>query len=202
MSRLRKAVQDYIEMRHRLGFKLHDAQIGLLKFVSFLEQHKAFYITIALAMQWAQENPSARLCEWARRLSFVRGFARHWSATDPRTEVPPWGLLPHRPGRARPYLYSDEEIRLLLEATLPQGSPKTGHTGSPPIRPYGRHGLWSQAGLWKSRQRGRLVIRSAIPVFAQPQQQHHLICRSVQRKTTALYAPKSNNGVHDRLVCG
>lgn len=95
MSRLRKGVQDYIEMRHRLGFKLHDAQIGLLKFVSFLEQHKAFYITIALAMQWAQENPSARPCEWARRLSFVRGFARHWSATDPRTEVPPWGLLPH-----------------------------------------------------------------------------------------------------------
>ncbi|MGA8554736.1 MAG: tyrosine-type recombinase/integrase [Candidatus Acidiferrales bacterium] len=118
MSRLRKGVQDYIEMRHRLGFKLHDAQIGLLKFVSFLEQHKAFYITIALAMQWAQENPSARPCEWARRLSFVRGFARHWSATDPRTEVPPWGLLPHRPGRARPYLYSDEEVRLLLEATL------------------------------------------------------------------------------------
>jgi integrase/recombinase XerD len=82
------------------------------------EQHKAFHITIALAMQWAQENPSARPCEWARRLSFVRGFARHWSATDPRTEVPPSGLLPHRPGRARPYLYSDEEIRRLLEAAL------------------------------------------------------------------------------------
>ena len=118
MSTLRKAIQDYIEMRRNLGFKLHDAQIGLLKFASFLEKHNASHITIALAMQWAQENPSARPCEWARRLSFVRGFARHWSATDPRTEVPPWGLLPHRPGRAKPYLYSEQEIRLLLEAAL------------------------------------------------------------------------------------
>jgi len=118
MSTLRKAIQDYLEMRRNLGFKLHDAQIGLLKFASFLEKHNASHITIELAMQWAQENPSARPCEWARRLGFVRGFARHWSATDPRTEVPPWGLLPHRPGRARPYLYSDTEIQRLLEAAL------------------------------------------------------------------------------------
>jgi integrase/recombinase XerD len=36
MSTLRVAVQDYIEMRRSLGFKLHDAAIGLRKFVSFL----------------------------------------------------------------------------------------------------------------------------------------------------------------------
>lgn len=118
MSTLRKAIQDYLEMRRNLGFKLHDAQIGLLKFALFLEKHNASHITIELAMQWAQENPSARPYEWARRLGFVRGFARHWSATDPRTEVPPWGLLPHRPDRARPYLYSDTEIQRLLEAAL------------------------------------------------------------------------------------
>jgi integrase len=117
MSILHKAVHEYIEMRRSLGFKLNDAEAGLHKFVAFLEQQGASHITIKLAMQWAQENPSARPAEWARRLSFVRGFARYWSATDPQTEVPPWGLLPHRPRRAQPYLYSDEEIRLLLEAT-------------------------------------------------------------------------------------
>jgi integrase/recombinase XerD len=68
MSRLRKAIQDYLEMRRNLGFKLHDAQIGLLKFASFLEKHNARHISIDLAMQWAQENPSASPCEWARRL--------------------------------------------------------------------------------------------------------------------------------------
>jgi integrase/recombinase XerD len=50
------------------------------------------------------------------RLGVVRGFARYWSATDPTTEIPPDGLLPYRPGRAKPYLYSDEEIHKLLRA--------------------------------------------------------------------------------------
>ena len=48
----------------------------------------------------------------------MRGFARYRSATDSRTEIPPWGLLPHRPERARPYLYTDTEIQQLLEAAL------------------------------------------------------------------------------------
>jgi len=111
MSALHKAVQDYIEMRRSLGFKLHDAAIGLRKFVAFPEQHNASHITVALSLQWAQENFAVQPVEWARRLSFVRGFARHWSATDPRTEVPPEGLLPYRPARVRPYLYSEEEVR-------------------------------------------------------------------------------------------
>jgi integrase/recombinase XerD len=118
MNTLRQGVHDYIEMRRSLGFKLRNVERDLRKFILFLERHRASHITIALAMQWAQENPSARPFEWARRLSFVRGFARYWSATDPRTEIPLWGLLPHRPRRAQPYLYSDEEIRLLLEAAL------------------------------------------------------------------------------------
>jgi integrase/recombinase XerD len=82
MNTLRSAVHDYIEMRRSLGFKLQDAKRGLLKFLSFLERQNASHITTTLALQWAQENPLARPVEWARRLSFVRGFARHWSATD------------------------------------------------------------------------------------------------------------------------
>ena len=118
MSTLRVAVQDYLEMRRSLGFKLHDAGIGLLKFVSFLERQNASHITVALALQWAQESSSVQPVEWARRLSFVRGFARHWTATDPRTEVPPAGLLPYHPVRVRPYLYSEDEIQQLLQAAL------------------------------------------------------------------------------------
>ena len=33
---------------------------------------------------------------------------------DPATEIPPQGLLPNRPARAQPYLYSEDEIRRLL----------------------------------------------------------------------------------------
>jgi integrase len=51
-------------------------------------------------------------------LSFVRGFALYRSATDLRTQIPAPGLLPFQPKRARPYLYSDAEIRGLLRAAL------------------------------------------------------------------------------------
>jgi integrase len=118
MSTLRVAVQQYLTMRRGLGFKLHEAGKVLLKFVTFMEQHRASVITSRLALDWAQQSSTVQPAEWARRLSIVRGFARHRSATDPRTEIPPDGLLPYRPKRARPYIYSEQEIRSLLRAAL------------------------------------------------------------------------------------
>jgi integrase/recombinase XerD len=117
MRQLKKAVKDYLNMRRALGYKLKDMAGSLSEFVAFYEGQGAEHITIPLALQWAQSKP-ARPAEWARRLTCVRCFARYWSATDPKTQIPPWGLLPHRPSRARPYLYTDEEIRQLLEAAL------------------------------------------------------------------------------------
>jgi len=105
-------------MRRHLGFKLHEAGKGLLDFVTFMEQHRASSITQALALAWAQQPSKVQPAHWARRLSFVRGFARYRSATDPRTQIPAQGLLPFQPKRARPYLYSDAEIRDLLGAAL------------------------------------------------------------------------------------
>jgi integrase/recombinase XerD len=106
-------------MRRSLGFKLQHAGAALLDFVSFLEQRRASYITLPLALAWAKQQSGGHSDAWAaQRLSFVRLFARHRSATDPRTQIPPAGLLPFRPKRARPYLYSDKELQQLLRATL------------------------------------------------------------------------------------
>jgi len=118
MTTLRQAAQEYLSMRRHLGFKLHDAGKGLLDFVTFMAQHRAPSITQALALAWAQQPSNAQPAYWARRLGFVRGFAQHRSATDPRTQIPAEGLLPFQPQRARPYLYSDAEIRDLLRAAL------------------------------------------------------------------------------------
>jgi integrase/recombinase XerD len=105
-------------MRRGLGFKLIEAGKGLRDFVRFMQQHRAAYITQALALAWAQQPSNAHPAHWAQRLCFVRGFARYRSATDPRTQIPPPGLLPFQPKWARPYLYSDMEIEQLLRATL------------------------------------------------------------------------------------
>jgi len=116
MKKLRKAVRDYLALRRALGFKLERAEVGLSDFVSFLEGQGTSHITTERALEWATQPAHVQPWVWTQRLSFVRGFARHWSATDPRTEVPPLGLLPYRSLRSRPYLYSDEEIRRLLKA--------------------------------------------------------------------------------------
>jgi integrase/recombinase XerD len=118
MNTLRQAAQEYLTMRRSLGYKLQEAGKGLLAFVTFMEQRRASYITQSLALAWAKQRSDVEPGEWARRLSFVRSFARHRSATDPRTQIPPAGLLPYRPKRAQPYMYSDEEIKELLRAAL------------------------------------------------------------------------------------
>ena len=117
MKTLREAVGDSLALRRGLGFKLKKHQRFLEEFASFLEQESTSQITSRLALCFGQHAPSTyEPSEWAARLGVVRGFARYWSATDATTELPPDGLLPYRPRRAKPYLYSEEQILQLLEA--------------------------------------------------------------------------------------
>jgi integrase len=60
---------------------------------------------------------------WAYRLSTVRGFATYLHALDCVHEVPAAELLPQRPHRASPYLYSDADIAALIAATGSLRSP-------------------------------------------------------------------------------
>ncbi len=146
MNALRQAIDEYLDMRRDLGFKLIGAQRGLLEFATFMEQHQAPFITEALALAWARQPVDLQPASWAQRLSFVRVFARHHKATDPRTEVPSPGLLPFRPKRAEPYLYSDREIQDLLWAAL--NLPYHYERGA--LRPWIFHcllGLLSVSGL-------------------------------------------------------
>jgi hypothetical protein len=93
MSTLRESLHDYLAMRRALGFKLKTQGTGLFSFVAFMEQAQADYIRTELALSWAKQPASAQPARWAARLSYVRGFARYCRALDPRTEVPPLGLL-------------------------------------------------------------------------------------------------------------
>ena len=149
MSPLRRAVHEYLSMRRGLGYKLDRAGPALLDFVSFLQRRRASYITLPLALAWAKGPSAGQPGTWAaQRLSFVRCFARYRSATDPRTQVPPPKLLPFRPERARPYLYSDTEIKDLLRATLNMPlSPKQPLCKLLPWVYYCLFGLLSVTGL-------------------------------------------------------
>jgi integrase/recombinase XerD len=96
MSELRQALEDYMAVRHRLGFDLRLPARLLRHFISFVEANEATYITTELAVRWAKQPDSAQPATWAWRLGMVRRFASWRRVTDPRTEVPPEGLIPYR----------------------------------------------------------------------------------------------------------
>jgi integrase len=116
MTDLHSALKRYLSMRKGLGYKYQHQTRRLADFVSFMERRGATTITTKLAMEWATLPPD-RHASWALRLTDVRGFARHIANIDPKTEVPPAGILPGLK-RAKPYVYSDAEIDALLAAAL------------------------------------------------------------------------------------
>lgn len=121
--RLREALEEYLKVRRMFGFKLRIPGSLLRKFVTYAEREAASFITRELAVRWATQPKNCQPHQWANRLSMVRTFARYVSAMDPRTEIPPEGLLPHRFHRKSPYLYTDEEIVRLIEAARQLPSP-------------------------------------------------------------------------------
>jgi len=124
MTKLRKALEEYLAVRRALGFRLRLAGGLLHRFVEFAEKEKACFITTKLALEWAIQPKDAQPSTWAGRLAMVRCFARYHSATDPRTEIPPNELLPHRYRRKQPYIYTDAEISKLIGAAKKLPSPQ------------------------------------------------------------------------------
>ena len=116
MTALRKLLSDYLEIRRALGFKLKDAGTRLEKFVRFMESIEEPVITTHLAVSWAQNDKAILPAGWAANLRHVRLFAEYCSGIEPRTEIPPAGILSSRYHRKSPYIFKPGEVRKLLDA--------------------------------------------------------------------------------------
>jgi integrase len=118
---LREQLGDYLALRRALGYRLARPEKLLNQFLGHLEHRGQSRITVAAALEWARLPGNGNSNWWAYRLSAVRGFATYLHGIDPVHEVPAPDLLPQRPLRASPYLYSDDEIAALIAAagTLP-----------------------------------------------------------------------------------
>lgn len=116
MSPLHDHLSDYLRIRRSLGYKLERAEKLLGQFLAYLEERDTMIVTVGDALAWAR-LPGGSPDWWAFRLSAVRGFAAYLHALDPAHEVPAADLLPRRPPRAIPYLYTEAEIAALIAAT-------------------------------------------------------------------------------------
>ena len=115
MSALAGRAEEYLRIRRMLGHELAEAGRLLPRFVAYLDDISVTAITVEAALAWAQQPqapPGSKVA--ARRMTVARGFARHMAGIDPRTQIPPLGLLPYRQRWRPPFIYSDADIQALM----------------------------------------------------------------------------------------
>lgn len=116
MTVLEQHLDEYLKLRRTLGHKLGHAHRYLPRFVSYLDERGAEFVTIDAALAWSLEPvvPVGSVVP-ADRMMIVRGFARYLSGIDPRTEVPPAGAIRHPHRWRQPFIYSDADVLALIE---------------------------------------------------------------------------------------
>lgn len=113
---LKTAVAFYLEGRRRQGFALRSEGILLKNLVEHAQElgHRG-HLTTELVLNWAQLPPAGSPLR-ASRLGAARRFALFWAVFDSRTQIPPGGLFGSAYRRASVYIYTPQEIALLLKA--------------------------------------------------------------------------------------
>jgi integrase/recombinase XerD len=116
MSALSEHLQEYLRLRRLLGHELADAARLLPRFVAYLDANRIEFVTVKAVVDWSLEPPAAtRTTVWGRRFMVARGFARYLSGIDPRSEVPPAGLIPIRRQWRPPFIYSEADVAALMD---------------------------------------------------------------------------------------
>jgi len=122
-------VQQYLDERRRLGFKLCSPDHALRNFARFVTGigHMG-PLTVDLMAQWARQvqprylvNGQAAGDTAARRLAALRPFMRWLQQFEPATEVPDDSSFGPIPGRVTPHIYREAEIVALLAAARQLG---------------------------------------------------------------------------------
>jgi integrase len=111
-----RAVETYLAMRRAVGFELLNAGYLLRSFARFAADRRETNVCIATAIEWASET--ATVAQRDERLKTICRFVRYIRAEDDRHELPPSGHFGYRKTRRVPHIYSNAEVRLLMDTAL------------------------------------------------------------------------------------
>ena len=111
-------VEQYLAHRRSLGSPLRTSAYLLQAFARFADEHAPDHpVSCLLAMRWIDSHTRDMRVTRNNRVSAVRGFARFCQAIDGRSEVPPLALLSPKPKRKAPHIFSDSQVRRLMQRT-------------------------------------------------------------------------------------
>ena len=121
---LRAAVPGYLAARRARGYRLDGHERLLGSFLDSLEARGETRITVPAAIAFATAPAGTSRAWHAQRLAAVRAFAGYVHGLDPAAGDPvPGGLIPARPVRRVPYLYSGGDTARLMAAAAALPSP-------------------------------------------------------------------------------
>lgn len=126
-SFLGRVMEDHVAHMRTLGYRYDTAEELLLRFDRFLQRHPELsgLPLNKLVEHWGQEQPSPSRLFDARKAGRIVSKAMH--RRDPRVPVLPIGDGVARAARQHhrlAHLYTDEEVRRILQAALAYPSPK------------------------------------------------------------------------------
>jgi len=119
-----KQVEEYVSYKRSLGYQITIEAEELKRFASYTRSiGYEGSLTSEIAVRWASLNKEYTRFYMARRLETVHTFAKYISAFDTNAQIPRLGVFGKSHCRTSPYIYTDEEISLLMEEAKKLFSP-------------------------------------------------------------------------------
>lgn len=113
------AISNYLSVRRIGGFVLSNDEALLHSFANFAALRREKHVCTSTAIEWASLGPS--IAQRNTRLKAICRFARFVRLEDNAHQLPPARHFAHHKTRRLPYIYSDTELGLLIQAALELG---------------------------------------------------------------------------------
>ncbi len=119
-----RQVEEYITYKRSLGYKIEVEAQELRRFAAYtVSTGHDGSLSIAIALRWATLKETYSRYYMARRIETVRTFAKYITVFDSKAQISPKGMFGKCHGRTTPYIYSKNEIYILMESALKLHSP-------------------------------------------------------------------------------
>lgn len=119
-----RQVEEYIAYKKGLGYQIKIESGQLRRFAAFTVAvgYKGS-LTTDIAFQWVTLKPQYSRWYMARRMETIRTFAKYICVFDPLAQMPPKGMFGKCHVRTTPYIFTEEEICILMKASAELYSP-------------------------------------------------------------------------------
>jgi integrase len=109
-------IHDFLNMRHNLGYKSQSMEYSLYAFDAFakLKGVKEVSLSKELVEEWCARRPDEAIDTWIHRNGFLRQFAIYLINLGYTAYTPKHASM--KQDTFVPYIYTDEEIKSLLDA--------------------------------------------------------------------------------------